>query len=625
MVRNTTLLVAVILLAAGVPLVGQTPENSPADVGTTEDVEVRYILIDTLVESEHGNTVPGLGKSDFQLTVDGTLHDIDSLDVFCDTGALAPAARQSSGEYPPAAAVERKIVILVDYYHLDQQDRSRVLRDTATMLSERKTADEEIMIAAIADGLRIEQRFTKDLDEALETLDRMNHDVTLFAVESQGKVASKYFESIATLMDVLEAYDGPKAVLLHSAIRTRGDLKQSAFDDVIERAAMARTTFYPGYARWMQNPSPRQGMERQKDHAGGQMILPTLAVNTGGWMSPATDDLSVAYVRAQRDLSCHYVIGFEIESVEAMQTHDIRVAAMGNGNRVHYPTRARLWSDEEMRQSRLRAAFADPLAYEHPLVRAHAFPVRPASGKEWETLLALEFPLPDDVGEKGFELKAALQRGESGKSQTYQKQFPVVPAAPASDGSRPVTLLANPSLRPGDHTLTLALSEPGRENVVTTQVKIDVPEMPKNGTFIRGPILSRIVREGILIREYQTEAGEGQLNKLLTDEESIELLLVQEAKSSDTLLSYWTACSTGKQGPSTAAVVERRILSEDGAVVHAFDPLPYRPEGNNKARCEARLDDIAAGTLKPGEYQLEIVVQDGDSEVARKVVPLRVN
>lgn len=625
MVRKTILLVAVILLAAGVPLVGQTPETSPAEIGATEEVEVRYILIDTLVESVHGNTIPGLGKSEFQLTVDGTLHDIDSLDVFCDAGALPPAARDSSGDYPAAADVERKIVILVDYFHLDQQDRARVLRDTAQMLSERKTANEEIMVAAIADGLRIEQRFTKDLDLVLETLDRMNHDVTLFAVESRGKVAAEYFEAIATLMDVLEAYDGPKAVLLHSSIRTRGDLKQSAFDDIVERAAMARTTFYPGYARWMQNPSPKQGSERQKDHAGGQMILPTLAVNTGGWMAPATDDLSVAYVRAQRDLSCHYVIGFEIETVEAMQAHDIRVAAMGGGNRVHYPTRARLWSEEEMRQSRLRAAFADPTGYENPLVRAHAFPVRPSSGKEWETLLALEFPLPDDVGEEGFELQATLQSAGSRKPQTYQKQFPVAPAATSSGGSRPVTLLANPGMKPGGHTLTLVLSEPGRENVVTAQVEIDVPEMPKNETFIRGPVLARVVREGILIREYQTEGGEGQLDKLLTDEESIELLLVQEAKSSDTLLSYWTACSTGKQGPSDSAVIERRILSEDGSVVHALDPLPYRPEGDKKARCEARLDDFAAGTLEPGEYHLEIVVQDGDSEVARKIVPLEVN
>ena len=60
-------------------------------------------------------------------------------------------------------------------------------------------------------------------------------------------------------------------------------------------------------------------------------------------------------------------------------------------------------------------------------------------------------------------------------------------------------------------------------------------------------------------------------------------------------------------------------------MVHTLDPLPYRPEGNKKARCDARLDDYPAGTLKPGAYQLEIVVQDGDSELARKTVPLQVN
>jgi len=624
MVRNAILYIVVVMLLAGIPAAGQTPEEDPSDIGKSEEVEVRYILIDTLVESEHGNTVPGLGESDFQLSVDGTIHEIESLDAFCDAGALAPPSKLASGDYPEAVDGERKIVIAIDYFHLDQNDRRRVLDDVAQMLRQRKTPDEEIMIAAIADSLRVEQRFTKDLDEILKAIHRMNYDVTLFAAETQGKVGQQYFDAIATLMDVLEAYEGPKAVLLHSAVKSRGDLKQSGFDDIIERAAMSRTSIYPSYARWMTTPTAKRGSYREQDHAGGQWILPTLAANTGGWMAPSSDDLSVAYVRAQRDLACHYVVGFEIESREAMQTHDIRVAVMGAGNRVHYPTRARLWSDEEMRLSKLRAAFADPLQYENPLVRAHAFPVRPASGKAWETLLALEFPLPDHVGADGFELRAALERTDTGSSRSYEKKFPISEAAASSKGVRPVTLLANPNMKAGGHTLTVALSEPGREDVVTTQVVIDIPEMPRSGTFVRGPVLARVVKEGVLIREYQSETGERPLDELLTDEESIELLLIQEMASTDTLLSYWTACTVGKKGLSDSAVVERRILGEDGTVAHSPDPVPYRPEGDGKTRCGARLDDVAPGTLKPGEYQIEIVVRDGDSELARETVPLLV-
>ena len=259
MVRIAILFVASVMLLGGMPAGGQTPELDPADIGKSEAVEVRYILIDTLVESQLGNTVPGLSKSEFQLSVDGTIHEIQSVDVFCDAGALAPPTKLASGEYPEPVDGDRKIVIVVDYYHLDQLDRRRVLDETAAMLRDRKTPNEQVMIAAIAEGLRIEQRFTKDLDEILDTLHRMNYDVTLFATETRGKVGKEYFEAIATLMDVLEAYDGPKAVLLQSAVKSRGDLKQSGLDDIIERAAMSRTSFYPGYARWMKTPTPRRG------------------------------------------------------------------------------------------------------------------------------------------------------------------------------------------------------------------------------------------------------------------------------------------------------------------------------------------------------------------------------
>jgi hypothetical protein len=59
--------------------------------------------------------------------------------------------------------------------------------------------------------------------------------------------------------------------------------------------------------------------------------------------------------------------------------------------------------------------------------------------------------------------------------------------------------------------------------------------------------------------------------------------------------------------------------------MNSSDPLPYRPEGDDRARCDQRLDDIPAGTLVPGQYQPEIVLHDGESEIAREAVPLQIN
>lgn len=616
---------AFFVVALSATMVISVSAQDPADIGKAEEVEVRLILIEALVLDEEGKTVPALTADDFQLSLDGVLTPIRSVDMTCSAGVLEEPTETSRRQKraPVAAEAPRRIVLVLDYHHLARQDRARVIEELEAMLRQGKPTDEEIMVAAIAGGLRIEQRFTRDLDVVVDVLDRMRHDVTLFAPDHKSTTGRSYFEALATLMDVLGAYSDAKAVVLFSGALSRGDLKTVWFEDVVERAAGARAMIYPAYARWFEFTTPRRGTERKKEQAAGHRILPKLAGETGGRVPPSTGDLSLSYARAQRDLACRYSVGFGIASDAAAAGSQIQLLVRKPHITAHYPLRVRVWSEEERRQSRLRAAFADPEEYEHPLVRAYGFPVRPLGANSWDTLLAVQFPMPDDTGGSSVELKATLGENGDAKPFSFERKFPM---GEAGSAGRPVTIMGDAKLKPGHYDMTVALSRPGVDDVSAVRVGFEIPSVPRNATFVRGPVLARVLSDGVLTRDLQNAPQGRPLDEVLGDQEGIELLLVHEVDPTDTLLAYWETCSTGKSLAGDSVVARRRILDPQGLVVHDLGSVTVQMRDLGKARCGARLDRIDSGTLQPGEYDLEIVVVDqtDDRELAKTTVPLLV-
>ncbi|HXV77565.1 MAG TPA: VWA domain-containing protein [Candidatus Polarisedimenticolaceae bacterium] len=619
------LLALVVVATQGSEEAGPSAEKQPS-----EAIEVRVVLIEALVVDAEGNAVPDLTADEFQLAIGGVLTPIESLDVYCPAAAAGAAGRDGAAAGAPAAsdrvplASPPRIVFAVDYRHLEHHDRTKVLDRIGEMVGEGfETGEQEIMIAAIADRMRVEQRFSRDLDEVLATLHRMDYDRTLFAVDSEASTGEEWFDQLSTLMDVLEVYDGPKAVVLVSTVQSRDDVLEAWFDEVYERAAAARVTIYPAYARWMTFSDIRRGMYRAPGTAGGRRILPALADGTGGSLPSTTDDLSLAYVRARRDLGCRYTVGFEVDSDVAGNSMELGLQVRRPGVRVLCPASSRVRSDEERRQSRLRAAFADPQSLDSPLVRAQAIPLRPVDGKTWQTLLAVQFPLPPRVGDNGFEVRASLAGSRAKTPPMIERHFPL---SGAGEAGRPVTVLGDSPLESGSHMLTVAVSEPGSDDVVTTQTRVDVPAAPKDGVILQGPMLARVLDDNgeFLRRLEQAHAGTPPLEELLEDERLVELLLINEVRASDTLVAFWHACAAGKQSHSRPLAVERRIVTAEGEPVRTLDRHTFRGAGDGRTRCDGTIDPIPAGTLAPGEYVIEVVVVDDDSgaELARESAPV---
>ena len=584
-----------------------------------ERVEVNLVYVETLVTDAKGNTVPGLTKDDFLLSVGGKAEEIDVFDVNCTGGAIEePTANVADGWRKPVPGphVPRRIVFAFDYNTMPKAQRSGVVDYARYMLARGKTTNEEVMVVALADGVRIEQRFTKDPAKLDKTLQRMEHDLTLYARDFGGGVSGRtYFDTLSTLMDVLAQYDSPKAVVLFSEWMGASATNDNWFFEVAHHAAAARAAIYPVFTAGLQAGAP----------AGGPPGLSRLANESGGRTTFRTNDLSLGYARAQRDMACRYGVGFYIEE-DTMRPRRVSVRVTRTGLRTRSPEQVKFFTPEQQLDSRLRAAVVDPEHFENPYVRAHVMPVGPSSKSSWDTLVALHFRMLVDEGGNDLDVVATLTRGITPVSK-FHEQFHIDPTA---DGTpQPVTIYGDDKLKPGAYQLNIALSKSGNDVPQTTIAKFSVPEMPDDSVILRGPLLAKVLDSGVLIRTKEpgpeAQKTRSALRELIGDEGSFQPLLIHEVDPDDTLLSAWNACTLEKKEKNLpTGTVERHVVNDDGEVVHTLEPRALELTGK-KVRCQTVLDSIAAKDLGPGEYRVEVIVKnDGGKVLAKGLAPLRV-
>lgn len=244
--------------AAAVDVAAQQ-QDEPRDSGQTERVEVRLVTVDVLVLDAQDRTVPGLLREDFELIVDGQPVEVDTLDVRCSDAVLEDPRGGNLGEGTTQVtdtAGPRRIVLALDYLHLPLmpcpdgrpdlpcQIHNRVVEELISAIPARMQDGEEIMIAALTGGLRVEQPFTRDPEEVRRTLERMLYDLTL----SNGKLehATEYalFNSLDVLMDLLAEVPGPKAIVLYSGGNEPSIQYDNEFRRLASLASGARTAIY---------------------------------------------------------------------------------------------------------------------------------------------------------------------------------------------------------------------------------------------------------------------------------------------------------------------------------------------------------------------------------------------
>jgi VWFA-related protein len=276
--RSTTMVrevLACVLLAAGVPAGASTvtapadDPGSPLEVGATESAEVRMILTDVVVVDRDGRTVPGLTAGDFDVVVGGSPTPVDTVDLDCPGGAAEDVAsvRRAGGREPIGSDEGHSVVFLLDYLHLGAMQREAIFEQIWAMIDNGASGSDEIMVAALTGGLRIEQTFTDDHDEILRSIRRMRHDVTLWNGNYSHLNELGFVEGLTALLDVLGTVPGRKSVVMYSGMQDVPLMLQ--FEDIAAVAAASRCSIYPVDARGLVAPDPGGGGPPQIAPGGG--------------------------------------------------------------------------------------------------------------------------------------------------------------------------------------------------------------------------------------------------------------------------------------------------------------------------------------------------------------------
>jgi hypothetical protein len=354
--------------------------------------------------------------------------------------------------------------------------------------------------------------------------------------------------------------------------------------------------------------------------------LAQLAVDTGGRYTERTNDLMLGYARAQRDLACVYSLGIYVESIEdAPQGVSIRVRP--SGLRAIHPAQYILRSDSKKKESLLRAAWIAPEMFQTGVVRAHLFPLKPASKKRWDGLLAIAFPVPlAQSGGKavrrdfGAVLSRPLGAGGTKVIHRFNRRITLQPDSTETESKPTITFLQRVVIEPGRYEVAAVLNDPDVVTPHAASVEIAVPEIPRGDLFLVGPMLGRRSGPNLVVFGGGASPGFDELG----EKNSFEPLLVQKLDRADDLIALTQACLVGSKSyrskKGNVASIDRSLAREGGSEVGALRPEQLALAGEGKLSCQHLVDVLPAESISGGEYVFRAVLHGGRGEEVEEAI-----
>lgn len=336
--------------------------------------------------------------------------------------------------------------------------------------------------------------------------------------------------------------------------------------------------------------------------------LARLAVDTGGRFTERTNDLTLGYARAQRDLGCTYSLGFYVDEGEEDRPQNVVIRVKREGLRAVHPAKYLFRSPETKRSSLLTAAWAAPEMFQTGVVRAHVFPLRPSSKDSWDGLLAVSFrvPLGNVAGEQAQRnFGAVLHRGAK-MAHRFSRSIKLEPDGADVTSEPVITFLDRVDLKPGRYTMTAVMSDPHVVEPHAYKLELQVPEVPANELFLVGPVLGRAAGYNLVVMA----GDEGEDDDKLGRSNSFEPLLIQQLEEPVDLITLTQACFIGSKRRQQKALssfpsVNRRLLDTDGDALGELSPVDTALEADGAVHCQNLVDVLPTSTLPDGEYEFE--------------------
>jgi hypothetical protein len=347
-------------------------------------------------------------------------------------------------------------------------------------------------------------------------------------------------------------------------------------------------------------------------------MLVRLAGDTGGRLTRNTNDLSLAFARAQRDLGCRYTVGFYLKEDAGDRPRRMVLHVKRPGLRARHPGQHVFRTESEKRSGELKAAFFAPEMFQARYLRTHVFPLHPTTPKTWETLLAVSFPVRFDSADASTEIDfgGVLHSGPK-VVHSFNRRVTLNQRAGIPKSERRFTFLEPVELEPGTYELTVVVADAGgEERPGATRIGVEVLAIPKREMMLVQPILGRPRDRNIVVRgDGPTENRKSFDPQLLAafdivaGKGSFEPLLVQLAEDVESLYARNKACLVAARDRAADATIERAVVDEDGGAI-ALPAVPLEMERAGKISCQNVFEVLPEESIDPGRYVLETTVQD---------------
>lgn len=339
----------------------------PAQQGTFKfETTTRLVVVNISVRDKDGNPVEGLKASDFTVTEDGKPQQVKVFEYqrLEDTvlPEIAPAAAPAAPAPAAPAAVQiapskagevrykdrRLLVLFFDQASMPVTDQIRTREAALQFVRNRITAADMVAVMAYSTELKVLQDFTSDRDVLTRVVKSLSAADTGMANGSTGDDSEadtgaaftqddsefnifntdRKLAALESAVKMLASLPEKKAlVYFASGLSKTGVDNQAQLRATVNAAVRGNVAFYPVDARGLVATAPigdaTQGSPGgQAMYSGGsqrtaqsnfqsqQETLYTLAADTGGKALLDSNDLSLGIVKAQKDISSYYIVGY---------------------------------------------------------------------------------------------------------------------------------------------------------------------------------------------------------------------------------------------------------------------------------------------------------------------------
>lgn len=158
-------------------LSAQTPPQSsqePISSGITLKAESRVVVVDVVVVDDHGKTIPGLSRSDFQVLEEGAPQIVSGFEEHKGAAStelkLPPMPANVFTNFPTTRSTDSVNILLLDLLNTQPQDHA-VLRKAINKFLENIPPGTRMAVFVLGKDLRIVRGFTADFSGLSAALD----------------------------------------------------------------------------------------------------------------------------------------------------------------------------------------------------------------------------------------------------------------------------------------------------------------------------------------------------------------------------------------------------------------------------------------------------------------------